>query len=138
VQFQLFPCITKRFRDNDVVGWYNSIDRFDLTRMETIEVNNTTLPVIIILLHISFVASLYFLMISTLYKCTHRCIHLWCTLLWKFWLKASTRTRRPQPMTEPLTNCLKCFTPLTFVVPFVVHQRINWSSGMILPIGKLI
>jgi hypothetical protein len=40
VQFQLFPCITKRFRDNDVVGWYNIIDRFDLTtRMETIEAN---------------------------------------------------------------------------------------------------
>ena len=42
-----------------------------------------------ILLHISFVASLYFLMISTLYKCTHRCIHIWCTSLWKYWLKAS-------------------------------------------------
>jgi uncharacterized membrane protein YhaH (DUF805 family) len=40
---------TKRFRDNDVVGWYNFIDRFDLTtRMETIEANNTTLPVIMI------------------------------------------------------------------------------------------
>jgi hypothetical protein len=38
------------------------------------------------------------------------------------------------PNLTPLTNCLKCFTPLTFAVSFVVHQRINWSSGMILPI----
>jgi hypothetical protein len=46
--FSYFACITKRFRDNDVVGWL-FIDRFDLTtRKETIEANNTTLPVIMI------------------------------------------------------------------------------------------
>jgi hypothetical protein len=83
--------------------WYiqvvNSIKQNENPGKEpsSISVNNH------ILLHIQFVASLCFFMISTLYKCTNRCIHLWCTSLWKFWLeglnmyqKASTYDRRSQ------------------------------------------